>query len=68
MAKPKPDPVVEKKEIPPTIEELQETCNTPKYIFVGVCTSNGWNSGKRITQGEYQKAVSTWLKSPMKGR
>lgn len=49
------------------IEEIKEKANTPEPIFSGVCSAEGWKLGKKVTEDEYNSAVATFLKTPIRG-
>jgi len=48
-----------------TIEELKERKKTGAPLYAGTCTANGWQSGKMVTEDEYDAAVVTFSGSPI---
>ncbi|WP_032122039.1 hypothetical protein [Clostridium amazonitimonense] len=49
------------------IEELREKSGLKEAVYQGVKASQGWTSGKMVTETEFQEALKKFLKSPMKG-
>lgn len=47
------------------ITEMKEKTKTPEPIFCGVCSAEGWKSGKKVTEDEYNAAVKMFLGHPM---
>ena len=51
-----------------SIEELQVKQGISDAVFEGVKVSNGWKAGKQITDAEFEKACSEFLKAPVSGK
>lgn len=47
------------------IEEMKEKTKTPEPVFCGVCSAEGWKTGKKVTEDEYNAAVAMFLSHPM---
>ena len=50
------------------IDELKGIKNTSDAVFEGVKAANGWNTGKMVTEAEYDSAVEAFGKTPIDGR
>ena len=60
----KPD---EKPAEDPTIEELAALKKTSAPVFAAVKEAERWAGGKRVSEGDYVKAVERFLKGPAGG-
>lgn len=47
------------------IEELKKKYDTTDVIYSGVAAKNGWTNGRVVSETEYAKAVSDFLKAPL---
>ena len=50
------------------IETWKNQHNTPDAVFHGVKASNGWKTGKQVTEKAYKEAVEQFNRAPMDGR
>lgn len=50
------------------IGELRTKHKIGRAIFAGVCTAQGWNPGKQISEKEFLQAVESFRTAPMDGR
>lgn len=50
------------------IEELKVIKETPDTVFEGVKAMMEWTSGRQVTEGEYDAAVTEFNKAPIDGR
>lgn len=50
------------------IEELKAARGTPDAVFEGVKAANGWKTGKKVTEKDYEEAVKAFEEAPMDGR
>lgn len=57
-----PKPAAEQK----PIEAWRDALGTNKTLFVGLLAANGWAEGYECTQKEYEKAVESFLKKPVR--
>lgn len=51
--------------------EVDELCKNHKIsraVFAGVCSANGWKSGKAISEDEFLKAIDKFNGSSIDGR
>ena len=51
--------------------EIGELCKQHKIsqaVFAGVCSANGWKSGKAISEDEFLKAIDKFKGSSIDGR
>ncbi|MEG1931293.1 MAG: hypothetical protein RR131_09155 [Anaerovorax sp.] len=46
------------------VTELLDKVGTPKAVFIGTATMQGWKPGKQITESEYSKAVACFNNAP----
>ena len=50
------------------IEELKVIKETPDTVFEGVKAMMEWTSGRQVTEGEYDAAVTEFNNAPIDGR
>ncbi len=50
------------------IEELKVIKETPDTVFEGVKAMMEWTSGRQVTEGEYDAAVTEFNNAPIGGR
>ena len=50
------------------IEELKVIKETPDTVFEGVKAMMEWTSGRQVTEGEYDAAVTEFYNAPIDGR
>lgn len=50
------------------IEELKVIKETPDMVFEGVKAMMEWTSGRQVTEGEYDAAVTEFNNAPIDGR
>ena len=51
-----------------SIEELKVIKETPDAVFEGVKAMMEWTSGRQVTEGEYDAAVTEFNNAPIDGR
>ena len=51
-----------------SIEELKVIKETPDAVFEGVKAMMEWTSGRQVTEGEYDAAVTEFNSAPIGGR
>ena len=49
------------------INDLKVENNTSDSVFEGVKALNNWKKGKKLSQEEYEGAISEFLKKPING-
>ena len=49
-------------------EELKVIKETPDTVFEGVKAMMEWTSGRQVTEGEYDAAVTEFNNAPIDGR
>ena len=66
---PKPAPIVAEQNGPELLEigELRSKHKIGRAVFAGVCAAQGWKPGKKITEGEFARAVSEFTGAAMGG-
>ena len=55
-------------EVYKSIEELKVIKETPDAVFEGVKAMMEWTSGRQVTEGEYDAAVTEFNYAPIDGR
>lgn len=55
-------------EVYKSIEELKAIKETPDAVFEGVKAIMEWTSGRQVTEGEYDTAVTEFNNAPIDGR
>lgn len=46
------------------VTEWMDRLGTPKAVFIGTATMNGWRPGKQVSEAEYIKAVECFSSAP----
>ena len=50
------------------IKMLAEKHKLGPVVFIGICAANRWQTGKCVTEAEFDKAVADFLNRPIAGR
>ena len=50
------------------IEQLKEEQDVPDAVFEGVKAANGWKAGRQVTEADFSRAVSVFLRAPIDGQ
>lgn len=51
-----------------TIEEMAHEAGVDKSVLAGVKVNEGWSTGKRVTEKQFESAVKKFLKQPLGGK
>ena len=51
-----------------SIEDFKQKKGTPDAVFAGIKAANGWQTGKMVTEQEYDAAQKAFYDAPMDGR
>lgn len=49
----------------PSIEELAQKLNIPKWVMAGAKHFYKWGAGKRMPEKEFIRKIEDWQKGPM---
>ncbi|HOV12932.1 MAG TPA: hypothetical protein PK771_01505 [Spirochaetota bacterium] len=57
----------ENKEEKKTIETWKKELSVKDWVFIGICESNNWASGKSVTKDEFNDKLNSFMKSKIGG-